>query len=65
LELVFAYLVGCCVDHHPSRTKRVFKKWSAIAAVAVFATFAVAEIVHEFVTNDPIGYFSAKPHRLL
>ena len=41
------------------------KKWSAIAAVVAFAIFAVADLVHDFVTNDPIGYFSTEPHRLL
>jgi hypothetical protein len=41
------------------------RKWSVIAAVTVFAIFAVADLVHDFVANDPIGYFSAEPHRLL
>jgi hypothetical protein len=41
------------------------KKWSTIAAVVVFAIFAVADLVHDFVTNDPIGYFSTEPRRLL
>ena len=41
------------------------KKWSIIAAVTAFAIFAVADLVHDFVTNDPIGYFSTEPHRLL
>lgn len=41
------------------------KKWSLIAAVTAFAIFAVADLVHDFVANDPIGYFSAEPHRLL
>jgi hypothetical protein len=41
------------------------RKWSVIAAVTAFAIFAVADLVHDFVANDPIGYFSAEPHRLL
>ena len=41
------------------------KKWSIIAAITVFAIFAVADLVHDFVANDPIGYFSTEPRRLL
>lgn len=41
------------------------RKWGVIAAVTAFAIFAVADLVHDFVTNDSIGYFSAEPHRLL
>jgi hypothetical protein len=41
------------------------KKWSAITAIVVFAIFAVADLAHDFVMNDPIGYFSTEPHRLL
>ena len=41
------------------------KKWSAILAITAFAIFAVADVIHDFLTNDPIGYFSAKPQELL
>ena len=41
------------------------RRWSVIAAVTAFAIFAVADLVHDFVANDPIGYFSAQPNRLL
>jgi hypothetical protein len=41
------------------------KKWRVIAQIVAFAIFAVACLVHDFVRNDPIGCFSAKPHRLL
>ena len=40
------------------------KKWGTIAAVFAFAIFAVADLIHDFVTNDPIGYFSTEPHQL-
>ena len=33
--------------------------------MAAFAIFAVTDLVHDFTTNDPIGYFSTEPHRLL
>jgi hypothetical protein len=46
---------------HTSRMKR----WGVIAAVTAFTIFAVADLVYDFVTNDPIGYFSSEPHRLL
>lgn len=32
--------------------------------MVAFAIFAIADLVHDFVTNDPIGYFSTEPHRL-
>lgn len=41
------------------------KKWGVIAAVTAFVIFAVVDLVHEFVTNDPIGYFTREPHQLL
>jgi hypothetical protein len=41
------------------------RKWRVITAVTACSIFAVANVVHEFITNDPIGYFSAEPHRLL
>ena len=40
------------------------KRWSTTVGVTAFAIFAVADLVHDFVTNDPIGYFSGEPHRL-
>ena len=36
-----------------------------MAAVVAITIFAVADLVHDFVTNDPIGFFAAKPHQLL
>jgi len=41
------------------------KKTRYIVAVTAFAIFAVADLVHDFVANDPIGYFSTEPRRLL
>ena len=41
------------------------KKWSAIVAIVGFAIFAVGNLVHDFITSDPIAYFSRDPVRLL
>lgn len=41
------------------------KKWGAIAAMVAFAVYAVLSLVHDFAANDPIGYFSEAPSRLL
>jgi len=41
------------------------KKWVAIVAVMFFAIFAIADFIHDFSTNDPIGYFTAKPMRII
>ena len=41
------------------------KKLGIIIAVTLFAILAVADIVHDFATNDPVHYFSEQPHQLL
>lgn len=41
------------------------KKVGLIIAVALFACFAIADLVHDFVTNDPIHFFSEQPRQLL
>jgi len=41
------------------------RKWGAIAAVTAFAIFAAVDLVRDAVTNDPIGYYSREPGRLL
>jgi len=40
------------------------KKVGAIIAVTLIAIFAIADIVHDFFTNDPVHYFSEQPHQL-
>jgi hypothetical protein len=41
------------------------KRWSKIAAAVMIAIFAVKDLVHDFVSNDTVGYYSAEPHQLL
>ena len=41
------------------------KKLGVIIAVALFAVFAIADLVHDFITNDPLHYFWEQPHQLL
>ena len=41
------------------------KKLGTIIPVALFAIFTIADIVHDFITNDPVHYFSEQPHQLL
>jgi hypothetical protein len=41
------------------------KRFGTIIAVTLFAIFAIADLVHDFITNDPIHYFSEQPHQLL
>ena len=41
------------------------KKWGTISAITALAIFAVADFVHDAVTNDPIGYFRRDPGQLL
>ncbi len=41
------------------------KKIGATIVVTLFAIFAIANIVHDFITNDPVHYFSEQPHQLL
>ena len=48
------------IDHTTRMTK-----WSAIVAVMAFAIFAVLDIIHNFVRNDPVDYFEERPRRLL
>jgi hypothetical protein len=41
------------------------KKVAFIIAVALFAVFAIADIVHDFATNDPVHYFAEQTHQLI
>src|SRR5437763_2253146 len=41
------------------------KKLGVIIAVTLFAIFAIADLVHDFITSDPVHYFSQQPHQLL
>jgi hypothetical protein len=41
------------------------KKWSVIVAVTLLVVFEVADLVRDFITNDPIHYFAQQPGRLL
>jgi hypothetical protein len=41
------------------------KKWIAILAATVIAICAIVDIVHEFIANDAIHYFTAQPSRLV
>jgi hypothetical protein len=40
------------------------KKLGVTIAVTLFAICAIVDIIHEFITNDPIHYFSEQPHQL-
>jgi len=41
------------------------RKFSAIIAVTLFVIFAVADLVNDFIANDPIHYFSEQPLRFV
>jgi len=41
------------------------KRPGYIITVSLFAIFAIADIVHDFITNDPVSYFSQQPRQLL
>lgn len=41
------------------------KKMFGIILVAAFAIFAIADIIHDFIANDTVHYYSEQPHRLL
>lgn len=41
------------------------KKLVGILLIVVFAIFAIADIIHDFIANDTIHYFSEQPHQLL
>lgn len=41
------------------------KKLAIIAATAAFGIFALLNLIHSLATDDPIGYFSQNPSRLL
>jgi hypothetical protein len=41
------------------------RKFGVIIAVALFAIFPVADLVHDFIANYPVHYFSEQPHQLL
>src|SRR5260370_1059562 len=41
------------------------RKFGAIVLLTLFAVFAIADIVDDFIANDPVHYFSEQPHQLL
>jgi hypothetical protein len=41
------------------------KKWLAIIAIIAFVIFAMLDITNEFVTSDPVHYFSKQPRQML
>lgn len=41
------------------------KKLGFIIAMALFASFAIADIVHDLIADDPVHYFTRQPHQLL
>ena len=36
-----------------------------MVAVSLYAVFAIADIIYDFITNDTVHYFGEQPHRLL
>ena len=36
-----------------------------MVAATLFAIFAIADVIHDFITNDPVRYYSEQPHQLL
>ena len=48
----------------PAITARM-KRWIVIFTVTLFAIVAVVDVVHDFVTNDPVHYFIEQPRHLL
>jgi hypothetical protein len=49
----------------PPREKHGMEKWLAIIAVIACGFFIVSDIVRDFINDDPVQYFMAKPKRLL
>jgi len=41
------------------------RKLGAIVLVTLVAILAIADIIHDFIANDPLHYFSEQPHQLL
>jgi drug/metabolite transporter (DMT)-like permease len=41
------------------------KKLATIIPIALFVIFALVDIVHDCISNDPIHYFSEQPQQLL
>jgi fluoride ion exporter CrcB/FEX len=41
------------------------KRPGYIITVSLFAILAIADIVHDCITNDPVSYFSQQPRQLL
>ena len=41
------------------------KRLVGIILIVAFAIFAIADIIHDFIANDTIHYFSEQPHQLL
>lgn len=49
---------------HEVRTNSRMKKLGCTILVITIALLAIADIVHDFVVNDPVRYFSERPHQL-
>jgi hypothetical protein len=41
------------------------KRFCLLIAVVVFAIFAITDVVHDIIVNDPVHYFAEQPHQLL
>jgi len=41
------------------------KRVSVIVAVTLYAVFAIADVIYNFIANDTAHYFGEQPHRLL
>jgi hypothetical protein len=41
------------------------KRWGFTIAITLFAAFAIADVVHDFVAADPVHYFAEQPFQLL
>ena len=41
------------------------RKLGATVLVTLVAILAIADIIHDFIANDPVHYFSEQPHQLL
>jgi hypothetical protein len=41
------------------------KRWGAKAAIMLFTVFAIADLVRDFISSDPVHYFAAQPFQLV
>ena len=41
------------------------KKFIILVAAFLFAVFGIVDIVHDLIANDPVHYFSERPHQFL